>query len=376
MHTFDGGISWSEQEAPSNFLHSVYFISPLEGWIAGGWTWGNNTNIILHTTNGGLLWETQYSQNGTINGHAYKDIWFTDAEHGWVVGGTEGSYPPVGPPLIRHTENGGEEWENYSSITDKSVSAVCFTGQDNGWIAGHETILHTTDGGQNWEELWTGSYSLVDICFVDPAHGWVLGDGVSDSPVRDMAMRTTDGGITWEEYFFEGSSSFKKIFFTDIYHGWIVRDGDVLFTVDGGITWDHQIINTNNYLAGVFFLDNEVGWISGGNSAIFHTENGGMVGVKEQSMSVKGSKCKVQSYPNPFSDQTTIEFYLPENGRVSLKIYDLTGREVSVLVNGLLVRGEHVLTFEAGELPNGIYLLRLVASGQQLTETKKLVLKR
>jgi hypothetical protein len=86
-----------------------------------------------------------------------------------------------------------------------------------------------------------------------------------------------------------------------------------------------------------------------------------------------------QNYPNPFNPQTKIEFSLPEESTVSLKIYDLTGQEVdAVLENENLFAGTFRFDFDASYLPSGIYFYILVAksniSDLAIKETKKMVL--
>jgi len=78
-----------------------------------------------------------------------------------------------------------------------------------------------------------------------------------------------------------------------------------------------------------------------------------------------------QNHPNPFSNTTTIEFHLVKDEKVSLKIHDLTGREIETLVSGRLEKGEHSVIFHAGKIKSGIYLLTLTAGEQRVT--KKLV---
>ena len=65
------------------------------------------------------------------------------------------------------------------------------------------------------------------------------------------------------------------------------------------------------------------------------------------------------NYPNPFNPQTTIQFGLPEAATVSLRVYDMTGRQVAELVHGTLEAGVHEVQLEAGHLPSGSYLYRL-----------------
>jgi hypothetical protein len=78
------------------------------------------------------------------------------------------------------------------------------------------------------------------------------------------------------------------------------------------------------------------------------------------------------NYPNPFNPSTKISYELPTNTLVSLKIFDVLGREVQTLINGREVTGVHTVTFDAGNLPSGVYFYRIVAGG--FVEAKKLVL--
>jgi len=68
-----------------------------------------------------------------------------------------------------------------------------------------------------------------------------------------------------------------------------------------------------------------------------------------------------QNFPNPFNPSTTIKFGLPEASAVTLKIYDVTGREVSMVVNSQLAAGYYSYRWNAGNLSSGIYFYRLTA---------------
>jgi len=81
-----------------------------------------------------------------------------------------------------------------------------------------------------------------------------------------------------------------------------------------------------------------------------------------------------QAYPNPFNPSTTISYQLPMQSQVTLKIFDVLGREVATLVNGVEEPGYKSVNFDASGLPSGIYYYRLQAGNY--VETKKLLLLR
>jgi hypothetical protein len=79
-----------------------------------------------------------------------------------------------------------------------------------------------------------------------------------------------------------------------------------------------------------------------------------------------------QNYPNPFNAATTIVFSLPYRARVSLKIFDILGREVAHLADGEHSAGIHRVVFQPQDLSSGIYLCRLET--KNFSQTRKLVL--
>jgi hypothetical protein len=81
-----------------------------------------------------------------------------------------------------------------------------------------------------------------------------------------------------------------------------------------------------------------------------------------------------QNAPNPFNPATMISFTLAETGPARLSVHDLAGREVALLVNGLLAAGEHSLSFDAGRLSSGVYFYTLEAGNR--VETRKMILTR
>ena len=79
-----------------------------------------------------------------------------------------------------------------------------------------------------------------------------------------------------------------------------------------------------------------------------------------------------QNYPNPFNPSTSINYSIPANGFITLKVYDVLGNEVAILVSDEKSAGNHVVSFDAVNLSSGLYFYTLQSGS--FTETKKMVL--
>lgn len=95
------------------------------------------------------------------------------------------------------------------------------------------------------------------------------------------------------------------------------------------------------------------------------TEDGG---VKQASLG--------QNYPNPFNPATTFNYFIPEGGRVSIKLYNVAGQEVDTVVDEDQVSGEHSLKYDSGDkLSRGVYYYRLTVNGKEIGTKRAVVLK-
>jgi len=79
-----------------------------------------------------------------------------------------------------------------------------------------------------------------------------------------------------------------------------------------------------------------------------------------------------QNYPNPFNPSTTIRFSLSQREQVTLKVFDVNGREVATLVDGNLEAGNHAVTFAPREITTGLYFYKLTTG--KFSQTRKAVL--
>lgn len=106
-------------------------------------------------------------------------------------------------------------------------------------------------------------------------------------------------------------------------------------------------------------------------SLIFRKITDAIIGVNNNQQTANDYKLN-QNYPNPFNPATTITYSIPKNGVVTLTLFDVTGKEITTLVNGYQTAGQKVLQFNASGLASGVYFYTITAG--DFKDTKKMIL--
>jgi hypothetical protein len=126
------------------------------------------------------------------------------------------------------------------------------------------------------------------------------------------------------------------------------------------------------------FVDSLVGTVVGKYGTILRTTDGGgggPVDVHDMPInSIPSEYSLFQNYPNPFNPSTVISYQLPVISNVTLKVYDILGREVARLINEEKPAGSHEVQFTGNGLTSGIYFYQLKAG--DYSETRKMILLR
>jgi hypothetical protein len=147
--------------------------------------------------------------------------------------------------------------------------------------------------------------------------------------------------------------------------------GVIRCTADGGNTWTTQFEGAVGHcLYGVDFLDSSHGWAVGGGGTILRYNP--TLRAPDERGALPPSSYRLSCYPNPFNPTSDIQYDLPTASHISLRIFDLLGREVAVLKDGFVEAGSHRVTFDGSNFSSGIYFARLEAG--EFTHTKKLML--
>jgi Zn-dependent metalloprotease len=165
--------------------------------------------------------------------------------------------------------------------------------------------------------------------------------------VRVLAVNLNTGqaGLVTNNYFSLGSPSFsnddRKVFFH-----YLTQSSAEVYVVD--LASD-----------GITGLGNEQALINGGYFPVSFTVGSRPTDVSPAEPVLPASFRLQQNFPNPFNPTTVICYDLPQEGRVSLKVFDLLGREVADLVRGRQAAGSHSISFDASGLPSGVYVARM-----------------
>jgi photosystem II stability/assembly factor-like uncharacterized protein len=371
MRTTNAGITWNTlNSGTTNVLYANISVDDMVSAAVG------ENGLILVSADGGETWEVKNS--GTVE--HLKDIAKVDNTN-WVVCGESG--------IILRTENSGETWQTISSSTSKNLNDINFTDGFNGVIVGNNSAyLSTTDGGLTWTslDLGIGTVNITGAAMLNSTDGTIVGE-------NGFLASTRDGGISWFTSPVAFNNNFNDVKFLSSTSGVAVGDdGQIAYTSDGGYTWIGSEANTDYDMMCSNFSSATDGISVGEGGVQLYSYDGGLTwsadplmdkSIYKQSLPLKNSNNKAsndievkQNYPNPFNPSTTISYTLPFDSKVSVKVFDITGREVAQLVNNFENTGNHNITFNASGLSSGIYFYTIVAStgSREFRKTMKMIL--
>jgi hypothetical protein len=225
---------------------------------------------------------------------------------------------------LLYTTDQGVSWNTATvNTTDQlAINGITFYNGLNGIAVGTGIILKTTDGGATWNQITIPSY-LLSVTLKGICHD---SSGILYSAGNTYCLKSTDSGNTWQNIM------------------------DSVFAA-------HTYITAMNSIA----LD-KFGfiWIAHGKGLI---TNSPVTGIKKDAVHPASFNLG-QNYPNPFNPSTMISFTNTQRGFVTLKLFDILGREVRVIYKGEMAAGTHVINFNADKLASGNYIYTLQVNDQ------------
>ncbi len=411
---------WERIESPTNsFLRRITLSDPNTLWASG-----HNGTIIKSTDQGNTWTVLQTNTNNIIMNHSAVNNQLVFALT-WEL-----DNPPYGTKIIK-TTNGGISWQSSSfPIEYEYLQSVHFFNKDTGIVAGSRTYL-TTNGGLNWFQVQRDSDLVANLPFLDikmfnKNYGFACGGFID---VAGVIWKTTNGGLNWKTNGISPDEIFDLVILDSLNILALSGDPEFIYNLayvkstDGGETWNYTELPMYAVSLGIDAKDMNNIWSAAGYKFIYSTDGGNNWQVKPtpDSASVydlifinsqKGFACGehgvllkyvedgsnvknedivgndfilYQNYPNPFNASTSIRYSIPtlqpstlfssqinSNQNVTLKVYDILGREVTTLVNENKSSGIYEIEFNGSELISGVYFYKLTVGN--FSQTKKMFL--
>ncbi len=329
--TTDGGAFWDPIFILGSDIRSIKFLNQTTGFAAG------YAGKFLKTTNSGINWQT----NDIASGLDFTDLFLFD-ENRMYISSENG--------VVMRTTNGGQNWNQQIVSTNSSVKNLYFINESTGFASGSKSYIFTTQTGGELFPLTT----LI-------------------SPSNNSTNLTLTPTLVW--------TALPDILYYNVqvstYSDYnVIADSATLTSVERTIPVGKLHSNTFYYWRVRAISNLGIGpWTF---SWRFLTGNVGIIPISNQ---IPNKFNLSPNFPNPFNPMTKIKFDLPKSSGVRITVFDVTGKEVAVIVNETLQAGSYQTEWDASAYPSGVYFYRMVvrhggSSTGDFSETKKMILVR
>ena len=375
------GTSWFFNGLQIQEVSSVLSLS--SGSIIAG-TFGER---IFISSNGGVGW--QQMAPGVVGDYIYS----LASTRSIVYAGTEqGMYQSL------------DEGNHWSAVTMQVVTSPVYsmavTGYGRVYAGTNFGVYTSTNSGQTWTQSGLSASEVTNLILdssgvlyaatenngiyqsSDSGSTWVS-RGLVRNDIQTISVNSagqifagvyggvfysTDNGTGWAQKLFTPYFVYSVVCngINQVYCG---TYNGVYDSYDDGKTWTKAGLQGTVILNLSFDTDNLLS--AGVDGGIFQSAQP-VLGVAERQSGLPISFTLDQNYPNPFNPATQIRFTVPKAGIVTLTVYDVLGQQIVTLIDGRQEPGDHSISWNALNVPSGVYFFRIVAG--DFVQTKKMVL--
>jgi photosystem II stability/assembly factor-like uncharacterized protein len=358
QYSIDNGESWIQSSFNTGYVNT--FLQNSTRLFAG------SSNGVYFSTDNGQNW-VQTSLNRDVRTFIQNG---NDIFAGAFIGG-----------VYKSTDN-GESWIQ-TSLNNKCINTLIIKDQFIFAGAGYfgpgsvtYGVYKSADNGGTW--TFTGfDYQIVSALAV---RGTKIFAGTRGNQIGayDGVYISTNNGESWI------LSSLHKyvesLVISGLYIFCATDSNGIYVSSDDGATWVQKNEGMGNQTVYSLFVTPDYVYAGTRGSSVWKRSFSEIISIKSISSQIPQEFCLYQNFPNPFNPVTKIKFDIPLDSRlrgndnVVLKIFDILGREIAVLVNEQFNPGTYEVQWDASNYPSGVYFYRLI-SGNYI-ETRKMVLLR
>jgi photosystem II stability/assembly factor-like uncharacterized protein len=354
-YLLDGVFSSSNSGQNFQFLNngivSVKSFENVNNYLFAAVGGGYFGSKVSRSSDNGLSWERQ-DYGLPVPGWVYILKFYNNRLY---AGTNQGVY---------YTTNYGQNWVACNSgMSNKTVYS--FVKHNSNLFAGTRDngIYRSSDFGNNWLSVNNGLNGLGIVNL------GVIGDNIF--AVADKLCVSTNDGDNWSIlYNYELYSLLtynNYLFVTRGFSGVYMSTnlGITFYPINDGFPIGNQRIRE------IFICNNYI-YVSSEFQSVWHRPLSEIVNVDSSITKIADYFLLNQNYPNPFNPTTNIKYKIANNKFVSLKVFDILGKEIETLVNEKQSPGTYEVNWKASTYPSGVYFYRLVTDG--FTDTKKMIL--
>jgi photosystem II stability/assembly factor-like uncharacterized protein len=364
----DNGTTWSRS---NNGVPSLLFslASDAAGSLYAGSTYG-----LYHSTDSGNTWSVMNAVGWNVSavGVGPDGTLFAGTHYGTVY---------------RSTDR-GLTWESDTLQPEAGPLNFAFAGDGSVVLATSQGIYRSTDNGLSWNVSSDGMDSLSPAPWWDKPPLVATPWGDLYTAYYAMMYRSTDNGKSWEKmeqtwpgYKVTGILGTAQ---GELFSG-TAPNGGVLRSTERGVTWEQTVqdlLSEDRYpyepvnVTQMFVTRSGVMVAATDSASIIRTVTSDVAGVSESVAAGKESIIAATVIPNPATLISTMRLTMPHAGHLRIELVDSRGARVAVLSDALMAAGEHMVTVDVRDIPEGVYFCRLSMDGTSFSTPSPIVVKR
>ena len=327
----DNGTNWSP--AGVNYFNITYAVTEFGGYLyaateLGVWRTSNNGAYwIVTSLNNTTMYSLASNQSRVFVGSHNSGLFYSAGGQGWFI----------------------------SQLNTQSVKALALNGSFLLAGCGNSAgVFISTNNGNNW---FSSSLNYKSV------YSLTLNGNTAFAGTGSGVYYSNDSGYTWtqtslnNELVYSLAVSGSNVFAGTELHGVYVSE-------DNGVSWTQRNEGLGNITIHSLRIANNYLFAGASANGVYRRQIGNLVSVTPQSNETAEKFSLSQNYPNPFNPVTYIKFDIPKRSNVVLRVFDVSGKQVSEILNGLNEAGKYTVSFDATKLASGVYFYILAATSE------------